>query len=297
MLASNLVQGAACLIVACRVRNKEMKTTALSAGILAFFAGVTEPAMYGVTLKLKKPMKAAMIGGGVAGVLIGLFSLEAYTFAVPSLLSLPQFISESGGSNFTYALIVAAVSVIVTALITWFTTDPEDGSEPSQPEIEEVTPQAEAGFHDTRKIASPLSGQIIPFAQVNDATFAEEMMGKGMAVIPDEGVVYAPFDGTVEALFPTGHAIGLKSEGGVQLLIHIGLDTVNLNGQHFTPAVKNGDSVKVGDVLIRFDLDAIRQAGYDVTTPVIVTNSNDYVDVIGKEGAHADAMQPLLYVM
>ena len=208
----------------------------------------------------------AMIGGGVAGVLIGLFSLEAYTFAVPSLLSLPQFISESGGSNFTYALIVAAVSVIVTALITWFTTDPEDGSEPSQPEIEEVTPQAEAGFHDTRKIASPLSGQIIPLAQVNDATFAEEMMGKGMAVIPDEGVVYAPFDGTVEALFPTGHAIGLKSEGGVQLLI-------------------------------RFDLDAIRQAGYDVTTPVIVTNSNDYIDVIGKEDAHADAMQPLLYVM
>lgn len=123
------------------------------------------------------------------------------------------------------------------------------------------------------------------------------MMGKGMAVIPDEGVVYAPFDGTVEALFLTGHAIGLKSEGGVQLLIHIGLDTVNLNGQHFTPAVKNGDSVKVGDVLIRFDLDAIRQAGYDVTTPVIVTNSNDYIDVIGKESAHADAMQPLLYVM
>lgn len=122
-------------------------------------------------------------------------------------------------------------------------------------------------------------------------------MGKGMAVILDEGVVYAPFDGTVEALFLTGHAIGLKSEGGVQLLIHIGLDTVNLNGQHFTPAVKNGDSVKVGDVLIRFDLDAIRQAGYDVTTPVIVTNSNDYIDVIGKESAHADAMQPLLYVM
>ena len=103
-----------------------------------------------------------------------------------------------------------------------------------------MTPQAEAGFHDTRKIASPLSGQIIPLAQVNDATFAEEMMGKGMAVILDEGVVYAPFDGTVEALFLTGHAIGLKSEGGVQLLIH-------------------------------FDLDAIRQAGYDVTTPVIVT--------------------------
>lgn len=166
----------------------------------------------------------------------------------------------------SFAALATAVHLFVTALITWFTTDPEDGSEPSQPEIEEVTPQAEAGFHDTRKIASPLSGQIIPFAQVNDATFAEEMMGKGMAVIPDEGVVYAPFDGTVEALFPTGHAIGLKSEGGVQLLI-------------------------------RFDLDAIRQAGYDVTTPVIVTNSNDYIDVIGKESAHADAMQPLLYVM
>lgn len=232
----------------------------------------------------------ALIGGGMIRVLLMILSLcgvineshdrrrcrrcadravlpgGVYIFAVPSPLSLPQFISESGGSNFTHALIVAAVSVIVTALITWFTTDPEDGSEPSQPEIEEVTPQAEAGFHDTRKIASPLSGQIIPLAQVNDATFAEEMMGKGMAVIPDEGVVYAPFDGTVEALFLTGHAIGLKSEGGVQLLI-------------------------------RFDLDAIRQAGYDVTTPVIVTNSNDYIDVIGKEGAHADATQPLLYVM
>ena len=146
-------------------------------------------------------------------------------------------------------------------------------------------------------IGGGVAGVLIGLFSLEAYTFAEEMMGKGMAVIPDEGVVYAPFDGTVEALFPTGHAIGLKSEGGVQLLIHIGLDTVNLNGQHFTPAVKNGDSVKAGDVLIRFDLDAIRQAGYDVTTPVIVTNSNDYIDVIGKEGAHADAMQPLLYIM
>ena len=114
---------------------------------------------------------------------------------------------------------------------------------------------------------------------------------------PDEGVVYAPFDGTVEALFPTGHAVGLKSENGVQLLIHIGLDTVNLNGQYFEAAVKNGNSVKAGDTLIRFDLDAIMKAGYDVTTPVIVTNTSDYIDVIGKESEHVDALQPLLYVM
>ena len=115
-------------------------------------------------------------------------------------------------------------------------------------------------------IGGGVAGVLIGLFSLEAYTFAEEMMGKGMAVIPDEGVVYAPFDGTVEALFLTGHAIGLKSEGGVQLLIH-------------------------------FDLDAIRQAGYDVTTPVIVTNSNDYIDVIGKESAHADAMQPLLYVM
>lgn len=296
MLAGNLAQGAACMVVGLRAKNKDLKTTAFSSGILALLAGVTEPAMYGVTLKLKKPMIATMISGGICGAFVGLFSLKSYTFAVPSLLSLPQFVSETGNSNFANALIIAAMSIVLTAVVTWILGfKEEEVKEPAESASDDE--RTASGFHDPKKILSPLQGSVVALSQVNDATFAQEMMGKGIAVIPETGSVVAPFDGTVEALFPTLHAIGLKNEAGVQVLIHIGLDTVNLNGKYFEAHVKAGDHVAAGDTLISFSIDDIRKEGYDIVTPVIITNTSDYIDVIAKEVEQVKQMEPLLIVM
>lgn len=295
MLVSNLAQGVACLVVGVRAQNKELKSTAFSSGILALLAGVTEPGMYGVTLKLKKPLIATMISGGIAGVFVGLFNLKSFMFAVPSLLSLPQFVSAEGGNNFTHALIIAAMTIILTAVITWILGFEED--KPKITEKHEENTTISSGSHDPKKLLSPLKGEVVALGEVNDETFAKEMMGKGIAIKPEEGKVIAPFDGTVEVIFPTLHAIGLKSESGMEVLIHVGLDTVNLNGQYFKAYVKNGDKIHTGDVLVEFSIEDIKKAGYDVVTPVIVTNSNDYIDVIAKEITHAEPLEPLLIVM
>lgn len=296
MLVSNIAQGVACIIVGMRARNKDLKTTAFSSGVLALLAGVTEPAMYGVTLKLKKPMIATMISGGIVGIFVGLFNLKSFTFAVPSLLSLPQFVSEAGGDNFTHALIVTGMIIVLTVITTWILGFKEEEEEETE-QVELTVNDTETGFHDPKKLLSPLCGAVKPLSEVNDATFAQEMMGKGIAVLPEEGKVVAPFDGTVEAIFPTKHAIGLKSDSGMEVLIHVGLDTVNLNGQYFTAFVEAGNQVHAGDLLLEFSIEDIKREGYEVITPVIITNTNDYIDVITKDIDHANALDPLLIVM
>lgn len=296
MLVSNLAQGVACIVVGLRARNKELKTTAFSSGVLALLAGVTEPAMYGVTLKLKKPMLATMISGGIVGIFVGLFNLKSFTFAVPSLLSLPQFVSETGGDNFMHALMVAGMIIALTAIATWglgFQEEEEAKEDITEVVENDVTP----GFHDPKKLLSPLSGRVVPLSEVPDDTFAKEIMGKGIAIIPEVGEVVAPFDGRVEALFPTLHAIGLKSESGMEVLIHIGIDTMNLNGKYFEAMVSPGDRVHAGDVLVKFSIEDIKQAGYETITPVIITNSNDYIDVIAKDITKAQQLDPVLIVM
>lgn len=293
MMVSNIAQGVACVVVGLKARNKDTKSTAFSSGILALLAGVTEPAMYGITLKLKKPMIATMISGAIAGLLVGLFQLKAYTFSVPSLISLPQFISEAGGNNFIYALIIAGVTIAVTAITTWFIGFQEEDLEIEETKMDEI----EGGSHDPKKILSPLTGTLLSLQEVNDVAFSEETLGRGIAIIPKEGMVVAPFDGVVEAIFPTKHAIGLTSTSGIQVLIHIGLDTVNLGGNYFTAFVENGSQVKAGDTLLTFDIEKIKAEGYDLTTPVIVTNSDDYIDVVAKEVTDIHQQDALLIVM
>lgn len=295
MLVSNLAQGVACIVVGMRAQNKDLKSTAFSSGILALLAGVTEPGMYGVTLKLKKPLIATMISGAIVGIFVGLVNLKSFMFAVPSLLSLPQFVSAEGGNNFAYALIAAAMTIILTAIFTWVLGFDEEKKEAVH-ETDDKT-MVPSGSHDPKKLLSPLKGEVVALSEVNDETFAKEMMGKGIAILPEEGKVIAPFDGTVEVIFPTLHAIGLKSESGMKVLIHVGLDTVNLNGQYFKSFVKNGDVIHAKDVLIEFSIEDIKKAGYDVITPVIITNSNNYIDVIAKEITHAEPLDTLMIVM
>ncbi|CYX74560.1 beta-glucoside-specific PTS transporter subunit IIABC [Streptococcus suis] len=273
MLGSNLAQGAASIAVAFKSKNSNTKQIAFAAGFSALFAGVTEPALYGVTLKYKKPLYAAMIGGGLAGLFVGLTGVKAYLFAVPSLIALPQFIYSEAASNITNAMIAAAISIIVTFIFAYFLGIDE---ETSTVNLEKVAP----GISSRKNVFSPLSGQILPLEKVNDATFSKKMLGEGVAIIPKDGKVYAPFDGTVTSLFPTKHAIGLTSDEGVELLIHFGLETVELKGRGFVSHVSDGEKVEKGQLMLEVDVEMLVAEGYDIVTPVVVTNTQEYLDVL-----------------
>ncbi|MDG3169841.1 beta-glucoside-specific PTS transporter subunit IIABC [Streptococcus suis] len=273
MLGSNLAQGAASIAVAFKSKNSNTKQIAFAAGFSALFAGVTEPALYGVTLKYKKPLYAAMIGGGLAVLFVGLTGVKAYLFAVPSLIALPQFIYSEAASNITNAMIAAAISIIVTFILAYFLGIDE---ETSTVNLEKVAP----GISSRKNVFSPLSGQILPLEKVNDATFSKKMLGEGVAIIPKDGKVYAPFDGTVTSLFPTKHAIGLTSDEGVELLIHFGLETVELKGRGFVSHVSDGEKVEKGQLMLEVDVEMLVAEGYDIVTPVVVTNTQEYLDVL-----------------
>ena len=269
MLASNIAQAGATFAVAVKTKDSKMRQIAIPAGISALLAGVTEPAMYGVTLKLKKPMYAACIAGGVGGVIMGIVKLKAYAFATPCLTAIVQFISPDGGKNMLFACIIAALSFVLSFVLALIMT--KNKAETTE---ETSSPKAEGSADLT--IANPVSGEVIALSEVNDATFSSGVLGEGYAVIPIEGKVTAPFDGKVETLMDTHHALGLVSNSGIEMLIHVGLETVTLNGKYFTPKVAEGDSFKKGDVLLTFDLEAIKKEGYDTTTPVVVSNADDY---------------------
>lgn len=269
MLASNIAQAGATFAVAVKTKDSKMRQIAIPAGISALLAGVTEPAMYGVTLKLKKPMYAACIAGGVGGVIIGIVKLKAYAFATPCLTAIVQFISPDGGKNMLFACIIAALSFVLSFVLALIMTK-------NKAETTEETSSPKAEGRADLTIANPVSGEVIALSEVNDATFSSGVLGEGYAVIPTEGKVTAPFDGKVETLMDTHHALGLVSNSGIEMLIHVGLETVTLNGKYFTPKVAEGDSFKKGDVLLTFDLEAIKKEGYDTTTPVVVSNADDY---------------------
>jgi len=296
MLAANLAQGAAALAVSAKTKDKNLKQVAAASGISALLAGVTEPALYGITLKYKKPLYAAMISGAVCGAYMGITGLESYAFAVPSLVSLPQFIGGQGNGNIINAIVVAVISIVLTFILTWvFGIDEVDKNETEQ--HIEISEAVETGSNDPKKIYAPMKGQVIPLEQVKDDAFSGKMMGEGLAIIPEEDTIKAPFDGEVTALFPTKHAIGLTSDSGIELLIHVGIDTVELAGQYFTAFVETGDKIKKGQKLLSVDFAQIKTAGYDTTTPIVVTNSESFIDVVAKEGTETESQETILYIV
>ena len=275
MLASNVSQGGAALAVALKTKNSEIRQLASSAGITAV-CGITEPALYGVNLRFKTPLYSSMIGGAVGGLFLGLFRVCNYSGGSPGFLTLPSYIGGDTMMNFVYACIGAVISVavsFVSCLVLY-----KDKEEVTVKEDENL----QRALGNEIIIASPMKGEIMPLNEVNDETFASEMMGKGVAIKPVDGKVVSPINGIVQTIFKTKHAIGLKSEDGTEILIHIGMDTVQLEGKHFKAYVKDGDKVKIGDTLIEFDTEAIKKEGYELTTPVIVTNTNDYLEVLAR---------------
>ncbi|HEL0217096.1 TPA: PTS beta-glucoside transporter subunit IIBCA [Streptococcus equi subsp. zooepidemicus] len=278
MLASNLAQGSAAVAVACQSKQKQTRQVALAAGLSALLAGITEPALYGITLKFKKPLYAAMISGGLVGAYIGFVNIASYTFVVPSLIGLPQYISPTSSANFTNALIAAGLTIALTFTLTWFFGIDEEVDQEGSADSDS-TP-VKSGLSAKQSIYAPMVGTVLPLSEVPDETFSSKLLGEGLAILPNEEYVYAPFDGEVITLFPTKHAIALKNAKGVDVLIHVGIDTVELKGQGFEQLVKAGDAVKQGQPLLRVDLELIGSKGYSLVTPFVVTNSSEQLEII-----------------
>ena len=276
-------QVGAVLAVMLRSKDPQVKTLA-SSSVLSGIFGVTEPAIYGINLPLKRPFIigciSAMIGGGI----VGYYHSVIYSFSFISIFSFLQLIPPTGINEKFYAVVFGSlISFAVATLVTYLFGIPKDKKQNNENETENSDSNNNKTDSDkqvkTITIASPLTGQLIDLKEVHDVTFASGLMGKGAAIIPTIGEVVAPEDGEVVSLFRTKHAIGFQTKSGAEILIHIGIDTVKLDGQHFEAHVESGQKVKKGDRLVSFDIEAIEQAGFEVTTPIIITNSDDYIDV------------------
>ncbi|MFL2128671.1 beta-glucoside-specific PTS transporter subunit IIABC [Ruoffia sp. FAM 26255] len=284
------------VMIAIYFKTKEAKVKQLSVpAIISAAFGVTEPAIYGFSLPMRTPFIISCIGGGIQGAFIGITGTMMYNMAGLGVFSIPAYIDPSGvdtRSLWMY-LINIAVALLSGFVLTMFTKVPKlyedevdvattngvalnDTSNTSL--IDETT--TDDGLAAQEIIASPITGQAMPLSEAPDEVFASGAMGKGIAVEPTEGVVYAPVNATVTTIFPTGHAIGLTTENGAEILIHIGLDTVNLDGKGFEKLVENNQQVEAGQELVRFDIDLIKEAGYETVTPIVVTNTGNYSDVL-----------------
>ncbi|MGV3271272.1 beta-glucoside-specific PTS transporter subunit IIABC [Bacillus sp. CIS52] len=267
MFLANMGQAGASFAVFLKSKNKTFKSLAFTTSITALM-GITEPAMYGVNMRLKKPFAAALIGGAAGGAFYGVTGVASYIVGGNAgLPSIPVFI----GPTFLYALIGLFISFaagMAAALLIGFEDVQSERDEASE------TPGVTAGGEI---IHSPIKGEVKALSEVNDSVFSGGMMGKGFAILPEEGAAVSPVEGRVTAVFKTKHAIGIMSARGAEILIHIGLDTVRLDGRHFEMHVKEGDAVAPGDLLITFDIEEIKAAGFDMMTPVIITNTDQYL--------------------
>lgn len=265
--AANVAQGAAALAVAVKTKNAKTKSMALPASLSAFL-GITEPAIFGVNIRFFKSFLAGCIGGACGGLVAGLTGVGATAYGVTGIFG---FLITT---NYTaqYALIIL-VAVAVAFAVSWILyKDPEE-------EKKETETIKEAEETDTAFVKNPIRGEVVALSEVPDETFAGEVLGKGFAVVPDEGKVVAPMDGTVSTVMDTGHAVGIEGKDGVELLIHVGINTVELKGAHYDVKVKEGDVVQAGQLLLQFEKEEIEKAGYNTITPVIVTNTDDYSEI------------------
>ncbi|HJF20201.1 MAG TPA: PTS system trehalose-specific EIIBC component [Enterococcus columbae] len=293
---SNIAQGAAVLAIVIAHRGNKKEEQISVPSVISAWLGVTEPAMFGINLKYVYPFVAAMIGSGLASMFITIMKVRANAIGVgglPGILAIKNNLGVgkgTGAQGYVIFLIAMAIAIVVPIILTLFfrkagifnkidraeqaipvTLDAIDG----QTATEAVATQAVAAGTKTT-IVSPLTGELLPLAEAKDPVFAQGTMGQGVVIEPSEGKLVAPFDGQVSLLFPTKHAIGLVSDTGVEVLIHVGLDTVELDSKGFTAHVSQGDRVKQGQLLLEVDLNVVKQAGYATQTPVIVTNSADF---------------------
>lgn len=263
-LAHNIAESGACFAVAIRTKDQKLRSTAISAGISALF-GITEPALYGVTILHKRVLYGVMAASLIGGTTAGIFAIKGFALVGPGLASITMFVDEANPMNLIWAFVTLGVSFVASFVFVLFLFK------------DKVIEQEANVYTKSEVLAKPVSGQVISLAEVKDDVFSSGMIGEGFGIIPDHGELVAPEDGEITMLFETNHAIGLKTNNGAELLFHIGIDTVQLEGKYFSAAVSTGDFVKKGQPLIHFDLQAIKDLGYDTTVICVVTNKENFV--------------------
>src|SRR5690625_988673 len=274
-MVSNMAMGAAMFGTALGSKREDNKQLSIANGITAFM-GITEPALYGVALPKKYPLIASIIGGGIGGFYAGITNTRLFATGVSGFPAVVLYIGDDF-SHFYNILIAVAITVVVAGVLSFILSKRFEAGSDEEPAIIEEDPVIVT--LENTDVYSPVAGQIVPLSEVNDEVFSSGALGKGIAIKPIDGNVYAPFDAEVVSLFPTNHAIGLKSDTGVELLIHIGIDTVELDGKHFESIVNQGQRVNHGDLLIRFEPEEIEKAGYETDVINVITNTNDFETV------------------
>lgn len=262
-------------ILAIWIKTKSKKIKSLSApAIISAIFGVTEPGMYGIALPLKKPFIFTLISSAIGGAILGISGTKGYTMAGLGIFQLPSFIHPQEGLNTAFfgSIIAVVVGAVLAFVLTYFFGEINKNQEDTSGTKEASTKQN----LKVETVVSPLNGEVKSLANIEDAAFASGALGKGVAIEPTEGKLYAPISGTVSVLFPTNHAIGITSDDGPEILVHIGMDTVQLEGKYFTAHTPQGSRVEKGQLLIEFDVNAIKKAGFVLTTPVVVTNYDNY---------------------
>lgn len=273
-LASNIAQGGAAFAVGLKSKDKTIKELGISSGITAI-CGITEPALFGINVRFKTPLYASMIGGAVGGLFVGIFRVRRFATGSPGLMTLPVYIGEDGFSNLLFACIGSLIAFVVAFIISYILFKDDNSIEKELDNLETNIDNESVQVYSDTKIYAPVSGKIMSLSEVNDGVFSSGVMGKGIAIVPSDGHFVSPVKGIVEMVFDTKHAIGLKTDTGLEILIHIGLDTVKLEGKPFNVLVKTGDKVDVGMPLVNVNLNEVKSNGLEITTPIIFTNLNN----------------------
>lgn len=272
--ACTFATAAVVLAIFIKTKDKKIKEQAVPNFISSIF-GVTEPAIYGILLPLKKPFIISCIAGGIGGGFYGFFNLRKFMAGGMGIFELPAMIEPSGSmNNVIVAISGAAITMGIAFVLTMFLYKDKEES------IKEIKKEEKNNMLSKEILGSPLSGETIELSKIEDAAFSSGILGEGIAIIPSEGKVISPVDGVITTLFPTLHAIGITSDNGVEILIHIGLDTVQLAGKGFKANVKQGDEIAKGELIVTFDMDMIQKEGFSLVTPVIVTNQANFVEVM-----------------
>ncbi len=291
--AASFAQTAVVLAILIKTKDKKLKSLSIPAFISGIF-GVTEPAIYGITLPKKKPFIISCIAASIGGAIIGAARVTSYTIGGMGIFGFPCYINPKtkDASSLIWVLIGIAVAMIIAFVATMITYKDD---EPAKIENNSTANRASKGIIDT--IVSPMKGEVNELSEITDEAFSSGALGQGVAILPSEGKVFAPCDGKIISFFPTNHAIGIASDKGAEILIHVGIDTVNLEGKYFTAKVKQEESIKKGQLLLEFDMEAIKKEGYSLISPVIITNADDYTDVIAETGKNVNNGDRLIDIL
>lgn len=294
-LCSNIAQATAGAVIAFRTREKKIKQIAVSGSITAYM-GITEPILYGITLPKKYPLVATMVGGACGGLYAGLTQTHRFATGSSGLPAVFLYLGDDTTRCFMNIIIAILISAVVSGMLTFvFSLKYEKNLNLVEEKavLQEEMPQVE----EKRDFVSPVKGRVLPLSEAKDEAFASGALGKGMVVIPSEGIVTAPFDAKIEALFPTNHAICLVGENGVELMVHIGIDTVKLEGQYFKSYVSQGDMVRAGEKLIEFNIEGIKKSGYSEQIMIIITNSDDFKIVDANVNVDTDGTNEVIHLL